>query len=194
MGKIDKLLFCDVETNGDTDENKAEILEIAACLVDPVNLRIVDGTTIHQLIKPLAPLSDWSRAHGFGEIEAMGWPGAVALDDALCALAPVMPGATWAGQNPTFDMRFLRKAFAETGRAWPELDYHTLDVASMVYPLVRIGALESVSLKSSRSTLLGYKDEQTHRALPDMLDAIEVFARVCDMTASGYLRPVGFGG
>lgn len=183
MGEITKLFFCDTETGG-LDDAQHDIVEIAACLADPKTLAVDPDSVFHCLIKPERELTDFTRQK-FADVIALDWAGAITLDDALATLGPLMVGATWVGQNPAFDKRFLQRAFAATGRQWPEMDYHVLDTASMVYPLVRLGLLESVSLKSSRVTLLGYRDEQGHRAVSDMLDTVDVFAAMCNITGNG---------
>lgn len=85
--------------------------------------------------------------------------------------------AAWIGQNPDFDLRFLRRDARRCGFRWPthpEVDYHTFDTASRMLPLTLRNELPGVGLKHSRAWA-GVPGEQSHRAMGDVQDEIAVW-------------------
>jgi DNA polymerase III epsilon subunit-like protein len=82
-------------------------------------------------------------------------------------------GCTPAGQNPGFDMRFLKQAYARAGRPLPKHDYHLIDVAVLAWPLQLAGLVPGVSLRHT-AKFFGLGD-QTHTAVSDLKQTLAVY-------------------
>lgn len=171
MKEIKQLLFLDCETTG-LDETTDEIVEVAGALVD-LQTREVMAHCSH-LVQHTKPIGFQPERW-----EAFNWNEAWPLHEAMTNLAHLMNGQTIAGQNPGFDVRFIRAAMARCGIPYPETDYHLVDVSSMAIPLVMAKRVEGISLRHTR-LWAGCTGEQTHRAFGDVVDTIEVFFKLCD--------------
>lgn len=177
MGKPQKLFFVDVETT-DLPENDpdAEVIEIASAVLDLITWEVsAEWTT---LVKHSRPMGAFTAQH-FGGVDFSR-----ALDPSNAVETMIdrwrASGGAWSGQNPIFDLGFLRPLAASCGFPWPkspEVDYHRFDVASMMLPRVLAGEVESVSLRATRGWA-GITGEQSHRAAGDVSDTIQVFKRI----------------
>jgi hypothetical protein len=97
----------------------------------------------------------------------------------------LVDGATLGGQNPPFDREHLQRDCACTGRAWPKLDYHVIDLASIaLLPHVSGEVSNGVSLRHMiRWARLDPNYVQQHRALADVRDAVVVLFATLDRWA-----------
>ncbi len=177
MGKIEKLFFVDVETT-DLPENdpEAEIIEIACAALDISTWEV--SREWSSLVKHTRPMGEFTARH----FAAVDFSKALPIDLAIQHLlgAWYSCAGSWTGQNPIFDLGFLRPAAASAGFPWPTspaVDYHRFDVASMMLPYVLRGEVESVSLRATRKWA-GIAGEQSHRAAGDVSDTIAVFRRI----------------
>jgi hypothetical protein len=177
MGKVEKLFFVDVETtNLPENDPEAEVIEIACGVLD---LRTWETSgEWSTLVKHSRPLGDFTAKY-FSRVDFSR-----ALDPSNAIETLIMRwracAGSWSGQNPIFDLGFLRPLAASCGYAWPgspDVDYHRFDVASMMLPYVLRGEVESVSLSKTR-VWAGCEDEQAHRAAGDVSDTIRVFRRI----------------
>lgn len=211
MGKIDYLTFLDIETTAKTgpEAGTDAIIEIAAARVN-IRDREAPIESFEVLIAPwgnqATPMVQGAFPFTPAQVLAMGRPGwdlgeyhvkaghfagvdwsrAVDRSLALDMLTEKLltDGATIAGQNPHFDLRYLRRDFAEAGRPFPKLDYHVIDLCSPAIFLVMAGCVETPSLRLT-GPWAGC-GPQTHRAAGDVRDAIKVFWAMFDAFTGGF--------
>lgn len=183
MGKIEKVVFIDTETTG-LIPGVDRIVEIAAVHVDVQSWEVIDAyeSLIH--VSPEHLGKAWAPERFAG----LDFANAPAIENVLRDLGIFLDGATLAGQNPHFDLGFLREAYESCngglGMPFPPLDYHTIDTGSMVIPLVFAGVLDTMSLKSGR-IWAGGTGAQAHRAMADVLDSIQVCRKACETMWAG---------
>ncbi len=178
------LVIVDCQTSGLYARQGHEIIELAAMRFDPRTMLPRVGC-VDFLVKPKHPVAAdaFCRRAGYSEAE---WEGkAVSLEEALEALAPMLVGAKWTGQNPAFDREFCQVSYERADMAWPKLgDYHMLDVGSLAYPLVLEGTVPSESQRYL-TTLFGLGG-QTHRAMSDVRHSAEILSRLLNAARLGY--------
>jgi DNA polymerase III epsilon subunit-like protein len=178
------LAVVDVETSGWHPKHGAEIIELAAMRFDPRTMLPRVGC-VDLLVKPKRPVpSDaYCRTKGYNEAE---WEEkGVTIEEALTQLFPMIVGAKWTGQNPSFDRDFCTDATEASEMAWPKLgDYHMLDVGSLAYPLVLEGTIPSESQRYLQE-LFGL-GTQSHRAMPDVRNSASILSRLLNAARLGY--------
>lgn len=168
------LVFVDCETTG-LDPARHELIEVAALRVHPRTLAVETELSLKvrpERIEDADP--EALRINGFNE-EA--WADAVSLDEAMTQLAPVLEGAALAGHNVAFDRGFLEAAWTRVGHHPSDLDHHLLDTATLAWPLLSFGAIESVSL-TPVCKHLGIDRGEEHWALDDARASLEVAKRL----------------
>lgn len=188
-----ELVFIDIETDAlagpDADTDK--IIEVAAARVDLKTRATVDewSTLVHDG-RGRAPEIGAFHAGGFAGVD---WSSGLSIVQALDTLGRcfLREGATVAGQNPGFDLRYLRRdwetieEYGATGggpwNPWPKLDYHVIDLVSPSFMLAMTGAIPGCSLRHT-APFAGH-GPQKHRALDDVRDAIAVFWMLADAVA-----------
>lgn len=188
---ISELLFLDVETTGhDPSECQDALVEVAVALVDLSTMRVL--RSYESLIRPepgsfQTVLTGEGWVWNFGDFhrkgnhfEGVSWSEARPLEDVLEVLRKdFLSGATVTGQNPDFDLRHLRRDFATSGIPFPNIDYHRVDLVSPSVFLLLNQKVERMSLSHTLPwalTFLGLPARsQRHRAMPDVLDEIDVF-------------------
>lgn len=185
MADIKDLIFIDCETTG-LDPAKHEIIEVAMVRVrraqeadTQVGWKIMG--TFHKMFMPLRdPEPEVAAINGFSRAKWEDSGAKLMRVRDLMAMAPLLDGATPAGQNPGFDMGFLRmewgaaEAAESGGYPFPNVDYHLLDLATFAFPLYVGGLVSGLSLRHTRK-LFGFDGEQEHRAIGDVLDAMQIF-------------------
>lgn len=168
------LVFVDCETTG-LDPAHHELLEVAALRVHPQTLAVETEVVLKvrpERIEDADP--EALRINGYSE-EA--WANAVPLDEAMVQLAPVLTGAMLAGHNIAFDRGFLDAAWKRVGHRPEALDHHALDTATLAWPLLTSGTIESFSL-ASVCTHLGIERGEEHKALDDARASLDVARRL----------------
>jgi len=186
MAKLRDLAFIDCETSG-LDPEKHEILELAIVRVDPKTIEQKD--VYHKYFVPVRDVSPKIRAiNGYDEERWRECNAEGIQPKHLDRIRTILTGATPAGQNPSFDLGFLKQAFNiySSCTQWPEMDYHVLDIASLAWPLFVSGLTEGVGLRHTRK-YFGLTGEQ-HRALSDVLDTIEVYKRLGEIYVNTLTR------
>lgn len=178
------LVIVDAETTGLHPKQGAQIIELAAMRFDPRTMLPRVGC-VDLLVKPTRPVPQdaYCRAKGYNEAE---WEAkGVTIEQALGALFPMIAGAKWTGQNPSFDRDFCTAAAENADMPWPKLgDYHMLDVGSLAYPLVLEGTVPSESQRYLQELFgLGV---QTHRAMSDVRHSAEILSRLLNAARLGY--------
>lgn len=169
------LVFTDCETTG-LDPEKDEMIELAVVRVDSRTLE--EKARFHRYFLPTVPVSPEVRAvNGYDEALWMERGARLLCPADLHELDMVLTGAAFAGQNVTFDRDFVRGGYASIGRAMPPMDYHLIDVTSLVWPFVVAGVLPGMSHKYSRQ-LRGLSGAQSHSALGDITETLDVYGWV----------------
>lgn len=181
MGRIAKLFFVDVETT-DLPENDpaAEIVEIACGVLDLETWEVSgEWSTLVAHSRPFGTQGPCPPCEVFRLTDFTNAP---LLWRALAELFRRWRacGGAWTGQNPTFDLRFVRDAadrlIVDMPR-FPDVDYHVFDVASMMLPRMLRGEVEGVGLSKTRLWAGCEGGYQTHRAAQDVSDTIRVFVK-----------------
>ena len=157
------LAFIDLETTG-LDPARHEILEIGVIRVHGDTLEEIDHTDVR--VRPEHLERADPRALALGGYSEKAWMDAASLSEALDWIAPLLEGATLAGHNVWFDRAFLDAAWRRTGVTPPEMDHHVLDTATLAWPLMAVGLVDSVSL-APVCERLGIDGSEPHRALAD---------------------------
>jgi len=180
------LAFIDLETTG-LDPARHEILEIGVIRVDACTLTELDSTDIRVHPTRLADADPEAlRRNGYSPRR---WENAASLPEALDWVAPLLVGATLAGHNVGFDRAFLEVAWRATGGPPPDLDHHLLDTATLAWPLLTEGRIDSLSL-ATVCTALGIGLHDSHRALSDAERSLEVARRLLPGMRARALRAV----
>jgi DNA polymerase-3 subunit epsilon len=187
MSELCPLIFMDTETTGLNPEEH-ELIEIALKRLDPKTLEVMGS--YHVLVLPsVPPTPEVAAINGYDETKwkAQGAKPNLETED-FEKMEALLQGATPAGQNPSFDMSFLRAAWAavfEHGSLqvpFPKMDYHQLDLAALAWPLYVAGVLPGLSLRHTRK-LFGLPGEQEHRAMADVDDSIAVYKAMLKLYA-----------
>ena len=168
------LAFTDIETTG-LDPNRHEIIELAVIRVAPRTLGVVDELSLR--VRPGRLADADLKALELNGYTPAEWADSVTLADALAVAAPLLEGAALAGHNVSFDRAFLDAAWRSTGVDRPEMDHHVVDTASLAWPLLAAGLIDSVSL-GSVCEHLGIEGDRLHRALPDARRSLDVARRM----------------
>ena len=157
------LAFLDLETTG-LDPARHEILEIGVVRVRGDSLAELDRLGLRVRPEHLETADPAALAlNGYSDA---AWADAASLSEALRRLALLLDGTYLAGHNVAFDRAFLDAAWARTGVARPNVDHHLLDTASLAWPLLTAGVVDSLSL-GKLGEQLGLEGGTPHRALDD---------------------------
>ncbi len=200
MSKITELVFTDIETTAKTftpgfqQTATDQTIEIACARVDLQTRKIVDRYETLVRPQPGNPQVLWNGILGAPAAWDLGtfhlksdrfknadWASATYLREALTVLSErfLTPGATVAGQNPQFDLRHYVRDYNACGVSFPLINYHVIDTSSpSIFPYM-LGEVESLSLRHTR-TWAGVDGQQSHRAMDDVLDSIQVFFALAD--------------
>ena len=157
------LAFIDLETTG-LDPGRHEILEIGVVVADARTLETRGMFDVR--VRPGRMDDADPVALGINGWSAEAWRDAVPLDVALVRAKPFLDGAMLGGHNVSFDRTFLDAAWRSTGVAPPETDHHVLDTATLAWPLLAVGLVDSLSLDPICEQL-GIDVGEPHRALTD---------------------------
>jgi len=154
------LVWIDVETTG-LDETEHEIIEFAA-------LNEETGEVLEFKIWPEhleTATEEALEVNGFS-VDEWEKSRALTMSEALPRIVNFLQGAILAGQNVSFDERFIKAAIKTSGKPY-KISHHKLDVATLA--LVHLGPLgaRSVSLNSI-CEYLGIPNEGAHRAMADV--------------------------
>jgi DNA polymerase III subunit epsilon len=171
---IPDLVWADCETSH-LNESQGEILEIAVVRTDARTLE--EKGFLHKYIFPSMPLDPKAIEINGYSYEKWKSCGAVpAFGSIVNDLNQLLVDATPAGQNPGFDVRFIKEAYRREGTEMPRMDYHIVDLAVLAWPMQLAGLVPSVSLRYTAPFFgLG---EQTHTALEDIRQTIAAYKRL----------------
>jgi len=168
------LAFVDLETSG-LDPTRHEILEIGVVRADGRTLETLGMFDVR--VQPERIDDADPEALRINAWTAEAWTDAVPLDVALVRTKPLLEGALLAGHNISFDRSFLDAAWRSTGVPAPKVDHHAIDTATLAWPLLVAGLIESLSLDPV-CRHLGIGCAEPHRALADARRSLEVARRL----------------
>ncbi len=169
-----RLLFVDVETTG-LDPVRHEIIELAAVRVHP-QLLFVERELVTR-VRPQFPERCSMETAAINGFDPQKWDREPDIYDALRRFAPLAEDCILAGHNVGFAKAFLATGSRRAGLEEPKMDHHTIDTATLAWPLAMAGALESLSL-GPVCDLLGIRNEGAHSARRDVARAMEVYRRL----------------
>lgn len=191
------LIFLDFETSG-LDEKKHEVIEIGFVLCTPAGEIL---RTHEARIMPAGECDPGAAAvNGFTE---EGWASSPLLRTPWDAFAPLAEasrhgsdkGAMLVAHNPSLERAFLDttqrmlddlyRGVPRFGKLW-QGDYHTIDTATLAWPLVHAGICEKVSLESVCKAL-GVVNQRPHSALSDAMACREIYLKMM----AGYGEALG---
>lgn len=168
------LLFVDLETGG-TDPDFHEICELAAvrCTADMKT----EISVVERRVKITRPERMDPKAAEVNGYSVEAWRDAVSLRVAVCELNAIADEHVLiVGQNPIFDLNFLRVAFKSEGLK-PLDPRYVIDTASMAWPLCHRGIIERISLEVICARF-GIPNTGSHRALTDVRRTMHAYARM----------------
>nr|BDT32057.1 3'-5' exonuclease [Myxococcus sp. MH1] len=164
------LAFIDLETTG-LDASRHEVLEVAVLRVDARSLKVLAEYETRVQPTRLADAHPEALAVcGYSDEE---WRDALPLHEVLATVTPLLAGTLVAGHNTSFDWGFLVESYRRTELALPRVDYHRLDTASLAWPLLATGEVESLSL-NTLAKRFGLHRPTPHRAMADARCTLEL--------------------
>lgn len=169
------LVFLDIETTG-LDPDTHEIIEIAACR--QANDFSKPACWVEHKTFPLHINTADAKALEINKYSADVWRDvAISLKGALSDFVMLCEGdVTLVIQNPTFDWGFIRPALKKF-KLTPSIDYHIMDVASMMWPYVMRGLVESPSLEKT-CAFWDISNEGAHGARRDVERLMSVYQAI----------------
>lgn len=164
------VMFIDVETTG-LNPRVHEIIELGGVLVTE------DGTAGVINVKVLPERIEFAQQEALdvnGYDPEVWAREAVPLRAAMAQLHRWLDGtsAMYAGHNLPFDMSFIDAAWSSLTMTPPKMDYHTLDTASLAWPLFARRDITSLSLDAV-AAYCGIERKE-HRALADAMCARDI--------------------
>ncbi len=186
------IIVVDTETSG-LHFQKNEIIQLAACAINPRSLEIEKDKSFSTYIKPLKP-ENWSEKaesiHGVSlkDLENAIHP-KVAWKDFCSFVNRYNPkGSIWtapmpAGQNTQFDLNFMNELCRKYG-PWDSkydsqalFNHNSLDIKELIFFWCHdTGFVPNLKLDTFRD-FVGLSKEGTHDALTDVLHTAEILVR-----------------
>lgn len=174
------LLFFDIETSG-LDSDRHEILNLAAVRVSPDFSRVIGR--MDRLCRLERPHDAETEALAKNGYNAPEWREALPVRVALVEFGELMKpidDVLIVGHNAArFDWPFIREGFKREKLALPDVKY-VLDTASIAWPLVTRGIVDSISL-ATLCTAYGISNVGAHRAMADVRRTMRVYCKLCGM-------------
>ena len=168
------IAITDVETTG-LDAVKHEILEIGLVLVDQRTDEVID--TLNIKVKPEHIETADPNALKINGYDPENWLNAVSLLEAMTLYSHKAKNAIFCSHNVTFDWSFIAAAFKKAGLK-STLDYHRLDLFSLIWAKTKDSNIESFSL-SKVALFLGLPEEPLpHRAINGARTAHEIYKKI----------------
>ncbi len=172
-----KIAITDIETTG-LNSDTHEIIEIGLVLVNQPNLKVLDTWNVK--VAPMHPVNADPIALKVNGYNKQEWNTAVPLKTAMRLYAKKTKDAIFCAHNITFDYAFLRRAFEETG-VENLMDYHMIDIPSLVWLKLRNTALDGLNLNKTAYYLGLSVEPEPHRALNGALTALKVLKKLTEL-------------
>lgn len=171
LPKLSQFVVLDVETTG-LSANKDKIIEIAM-------VKVVDGAECDRfssLVNPEREIS--SRITKLTGITNEALATAPAFPEIAKTVSDFIGDSVILAHNAPFDLGFVSGELSQAGITTRLTYLDTLKLARTAYPYLPDHKLETLI------TELGLADEQTHRAMDDVICTLELFRRICRPYAS----------
>lgn len=182
--KNNNLIFIDLETTG-LDPDKHEIIEIGAILARQTSRanKMPEVSFIEEIEIKIKPESietadpEALRINGYNESE---WLFATDLKQALESIIKKSDKAVLVGQNVSFDINFLERAFRKTSLKNP-FYFHSLDLVSIAY--AKLSGKEGINKFTlwSLSEYFNIKNEKAHTAMADIRATFEIYKKLIEL-------------
>ncbi len=194
--------FLDTETTG-LDPVVNEVVEFAAVKRDAAGKVI---GTLHLQIRALYATEPPPWAAGLPGFDRAAWEGNIKYalgvngltveeitsedrmhpDEAARQIANFVKNTTVIGQNPGFDMEFIKQLVLRAGLTQKDRDgntvprrlpYHKIDTATLAYEHLRLAGLEKLSLSKEGGIcdFMGIEIKGAHTAMGDVAMTIAVY-------------------
>ena len=174
--KTRNIAITDLETT-ELDPFQHEIIEIGLVLVSQPELEIIE--TLDIKVKPDHIETAWPKSLQINGYKEENWRQALDLKEGLKAYLQKTGNAIFCAYNAGFDFPFIKEACRKTELALT-LDYHCIDIPTLVWSKFRTSTLEKMSL-SSVAQFLGLAPEpKLHRAINGAMLAYEVLKKITD--------------
>lgn len=108
---------------------------------------------------------------------AEDWADAVSLQEAMSRYLEKVAGAIFCAYNVSFDLPFLRQACVKTGLQLT-LDYHSIDLPSLVWDRYRTAGLDSLKLKRVAEFVGLQPEPDVHRAINGAMLNLELLKKI----------------
>lgn len=166
------IILVDLETTG-LDVTLHEVIEIAAYKLSPDTLEIIDSWSTKIKPKNLETANPKAlEVNGYNDEE---WVNAMRPRKAWKTFSKFAKDGILMAYNVSFDSTFIHSAFQQYGIE-STLDYHTLDIPSMVW--AQYQPKQSLSMRAV-SPLLGVeKEPDVHRAMAGVQNAYQIVLKL----------------
>jgi DNA polymerase III subunit epsilon len=174
--KTKNIAITDLETSG-LDPYRHEILEIGLVLIEQPSFDIID--TLDIKVKPQnisTASSEALRINGYNEQD---WKNAIPLREAMTRYFNKVKGATFCAYNVSFDLPFILQATKKTNIP-SLLDYHTLDIPSLVLKKYKATELKRLNLNYVAGFLGLTPEPSIHRAINGAMLAYNVLKKLSE--------------
>ena len=185
------LLFVDLETGG-LIPGFHEIIQLGYILTDPSGRQVLASAS--EKAMPLHPERIQPEARAVNGFDEASWVGAPTLRDALQRMADTIAvnlgpndDVLFVAHNTPFDIPRIQEACREQGVTLPGREYHSIDTASLAWPLVERGVLPRQRLEALVD-YFGLQSEHPHDALSDAEDCRQVYIRLVELSQPLWLR------
>ncbi|HSX39680.1 MAG TPA: 3'-5' exonuclease [Candidatus Saccharimonadales bacterium] len=172
--KTRNIAITDVETTG-LDSSVHEVIEIGLVVVNQPHFEVVD--TLELKIKPTHIETAEAMALKVNGYTADSWQDAVTLSEAMVLYAQKTQGAIFCSHSVTFDYSFIKEAFRTT-KVTNTMDYHVLDIPTMVWMKYRESSLERLNLNKVAAFLGIPPEPEVHRAINGAMTALNIIKKL----------------
>ena len=185
MDRPTSVTFCDTETTGLEPRNPHYIIQLAYIKVEHTSATELREIKTKEMKLQLPPgvvvPPDVARMNGYDpEVWAKE---AIPREEAIDTFLKDLTGSSFGGQNPCFDYRHIDEELFRQRRTWPRMaNYSLFSVDGMARPLMLAGHVKNVK----QETLCAFFNlgTQTHDALDDIRQAVEIYKRLLVLSTS----------
>lgn len=168
------IAITDIETTG-LDPLKHEIIEIGLVLIKQPGFEIID--TLDIKVKPENINQAAPEALELNGYKPEDWLDAVSLQEAMSKYLEKVVNAVFCAYNVSFDFPFLRQACVKTGLQMT-LDYHSIDLPSLVWARYRKAGLDSLKLKKVAEFMGLQPEPEVHGAINGAMLNLELLKKL----------------
>lgn len=168
------IAITDLETTG-LDLTKHEIIEIGLVLVRQPDLEIIDTLAIK--VRPDNIIQADPKALEINGYKDEDWSQAYTLKEAMTTYMSKVENSIFCAHNTSFDLPFLKQACVKTNIS-NTLDYHCIDVPTLVWLKFRNSELERLNLSKVAEFMGLHPEPDVHRAINGAMLAYEVLKKI----------------